>query len=193
MKNKRHDYWPILLAFLMVFPFNVEFVIMNVLTNFYNIKGWQLFKIAAILGSIEMPIWLYIFSATGRLIKDNPRIKEFYNDIRTRGFDRWFRKFIKFIADRLDPDNEENNKIMDQLRPGYFSMFLMGISLGGWIIGIPIVKFLRWYGGFFVLMLGNIVKLAAFSFGYTFLGNLSFGFLLIIFFIKFRKLIKLSA
>lgn len=171
----------------MVFPFNVEFVIMNVLTNYYQIEGWKLFKIAAVLGSIEMPIWLYLFGKVGEFIKNNSQLKEFYSDIQVRGFDKVFRRFLKFIADRFDPNNEENSKIISKLKPGYFSMFLMGVSLGGWIFGIPITRSLKWYGGFVALMVGNVVKLGAFAFGYTFLGNLSLGFLIIIFVIKLRK------
>lgn len=181
------------MAFLMAGPLNVEFVIMNILRYGYGIEGWRLFKIAAILGTLEMPIWFYIFGQIGDIIRSNQRLREFYSDVKAEGFDKYFRKFLKFFLDRFDTNNAQNTRIIKTLKPGYLSMFLMGVSLGGWLIGIPIVRTTNWYGGFIMLVLGNIVKLGAFTFGYTSLGNWSLFLLLLVFVYKIRKVIVISA
>lgn len=180
------------MAFLMAGPLNIEFVIMNILI-YQGIEGWKLFKIIAILGTLEMPVWLHIFGKMGDFIRSSQGLQEFYNDIKAGGFDKYFRKFLKFFLERFDINNARNKKLIETLKPGYMSMFLMGVSLGGWLIGIPIVRMTNWYGGFTMLILGNIVKLGAFTFGYTSLGNWSLFLLLLVFIYKIRKVIMNSA
>ncbi len=191
--NNWLKWWPIFLAFMMAGPLNIEFVIMNILKYSYGIEGWKLFQIVAILGTLEMQIWLHIFGKMGDIVKSSQRLREFYSDIKAEGFDRYFRKFLKFFLERFDTNNIQNTKLIETLKPGYISMFLMGVSLGGWVVGIPIVRKTHWYGGFIMLILGNIVKLGAFAFGYTSLGNWSLLLLLLVFVYKIRKVIVNSA
>lgn len=181
--------WPVFMALLML-SFNVEMVLMNILRFRYGITGWDLFYISAILGNIELSIWIWLIGKIGVFIKQNPGFRLFYSDIKSRGVDKLFRKSLKAIADKLDPENIEYLQRMRDIKVGYFGMFLFGVCIGAWVFGIIIFRTTRWYAGLIMMMLGNSVKLGLFAAGYSSLGWIFLPVLLLTFIYKIRQVLR---
>jgi len=181
--------WPVFLGLLLL-SFNVEIVIMNILSLHYGIMGLDLFKIGAVLGNIEMVIWIWLFGKIGIFIKENPGFKVFYSNIKSKGIDKIFRKTVKAIADRLDPENIEYLEKIKNIRIGYFDMFLFGICFGAWVLGIIIFRIKRQYFKLGALMLGNTIKIGLFAAGYSFLGLFFLPILVITFVYKINKILN---
>ena len=181
--------WPVILGLVML-SFNVEMVIMNILSSVYNIRGWNLFYFGATLGNIEMIFWIWLIGKIGIFIKENPGFRYFYNNIKTKGFDNLFRKTLKIVADRLDPENQEYLDKIKNIKIGYFDMLLFGICFGAWILGIIIFRTTRWYRGLIMLMLGNTIKLGIFAAGYSVMGWIFTPILIATFIFKIKKIFK---
>ena len=181
--------WPLFLALLLL-SFNVEMVVMNILSLHYGVRGWDLFYIGAILGNIEIVVWIWLIGKIGTFIKENPGFRAFYSNIKSRGIDKTFRKTVKAVADKLDPENMEYLEKIKNVKIGYFDMFLYGICIGAWVLGIIIFRTTRWYLKLGVLMLGNTAKIGLFAAGYSFLGLLFLPILILTFVYKINKIFK---
>ena len=181
--------WPVLVAMLLL-TFNVEVVIMNILSFRYNIIGWHLFYWAVIWGNIELLVWVWLMSKIGIFIKENPGFKSFYSNIKSRGLDKIFRKTLKSVADKLDPENKEYLEKIKMIKVGYFDMFIYGVCIGAWALGIVIFRTTKWYGGLAMLMIGNTVKLGFFAAGYSSLGLIFIPFLMLTLIYKINKVFK---
>jgi len=181
--------WPIFLALLLL-SFNVEMVIMNILSLHYGIGGLDLFYIGAVLGNTEMIVWIWLIGKIGIFIKENPNFRALYNNVKSSGIDNIFRKILKDVADKLDPENVEYLKKIKSIKIGYLDMFLYGICIGAWILGIIIFRAKRHYLKLGVLMLGNTIKIGLFAAGYSFLGLFFLPVLILTFVYKVSKIIK---
>lgn len=181
--------WPVFLGLLML-SFNVEIVVMNILSLQYGIKGWNLLSISTVLGNIEMMCWVWLIGKIGVFIKENPGFRGFYSNIKSKGIDKLFRKTIKTVAEKLDPENIEYLEKIKKIRVGYFDMFLFGVCIGAWVLGIIIFRTTRWYGGLAMLIMGNTLKLCLFAAGYSFLGWIFIPVLILTFIYKVKRVFK---
>lgn len=181
--------WPLFLGILLL-SFNVEMVIMNILSLHYGIKGWDLFCLGTVLGNCEFVVWIWLMGKVGTFIKENPGFRVFYSNIKSKGIDKIFRKTLKAVADKLDPENVEYLEKIRNIKIGYFDMFIYGVCLGAWVLGIIIFRIKRQYLKLVTLMLGNTVKIGLFAAGYSFLGLFFFPILVITLVFKANKIFK---
>ncbi|MBI2068804.1 MAG: hypothetical protein HYT67_01730 [Candidatus Yanofskybacteria bacterium] len=131
-----------------------------------GIKGWELFGYAEIAASLELAYYGWFFWWLGSLIKNNPKLKEFYDDAKAKGVDKVLRKLVKISVELLL--KESKNKRLDNAKNGnpkresFFTMFLLGGGIGTWILGLLIFHATKSYVGLAGLFLGNAVKIACF-------------------------------
>ncbi len=181
--------WPVFLALIML-SFNVEIVVMNILSLKYGIKDWDLLISAVILGNIELICWIWLIGKNSTFIKENPGFRSFYSDIKSKGLDKLFRRTIRAVAEKLDPENMEYQEKIKKIRVGYFDMFLFGVCIGAWVLGIIIFRTTRRYDSLIMLMTGNAVKLSLFAAGYSFLGWIFIPVLILTFIYKVNRVFK---
>lgn len=181
--------WPLFSGILLL-SLNVEMVIMNILSLHHGIKGWDLFYLGTILGNCEFVVWIWLIGKIGIFIKENPSFRIFYSNIKSKGIDKIFRKTLKAVADRLDPENIEYLEKIRNIKIGYFDMFLYGVCLGAWALGIIVFRVKRQYLKLGVLMFGNTVKIGLFAAGYSFLGLFFFPILIITLVFKAKKIFQ---
>lgn len=181
--------WPVFLGLVML-SLNVEMVVMNILSSWYGIRGWNLFYLGAGLGNIEMIFWIWLIGKIGIFIKENPGFRYFYSSIKSKGIDKLFRKTLKTVADKLDPENKEYLDKIKGIKIGYFDMLLFGVCFGAWILGIIMFRTTKWYAGLIMLMLGNTIKLGFFAAGYSVMGWIFVPILILTFIFKVKKIFK---
>ena len=163
---------------------------MNILSLYYGVRGFDLFCIGAVSGNIETIVWVWLVGKIVIFIKENPGFKMFYSSIKSRGIDKILRKAVKAVADKLDPENIEYLEKIKGIKIGYFDMFLYGICIGAWVLGIIVFRAKRQYLKFGTLMLGNTAKIGLFAAGYSFMGLLFLPILILTFIYKINKVFK---
>ena len=155
--------WPFLVA-LVVAWFNLELVVLPWLLA-VGISGWKLFCICLAIGEPQLLFWTWFVGWVGRFIKENPTFKDFYNDVRAKGVDKILRKLIKLLVESLFKDtNTQEPKNSNRIIRGdnFFTMFLLGVGIGTWILGIFIFYATKSYVGLLGLFVGDLVKIACF-------------------------------
>ncbi|OGM96233.1 MAG: hypothetical protein A3B86_03775 [Candidatus Yanofskybacteria bacterium RIFCSPHIGHO2_02_FULL_38_22b] len=155
--------WPFLTTTFVAYN-NVEFILIpTFIAN--GIRGWYLLYLCEVLGNLELAYYAWFFWWLGKLIKENPKLKEFYDDALVRGAGRVFRKLVKILVEMLL--EQSKSKRLEDLnkngkREGFATMFFLGVGIGTWLLGLLIFYANRSYLGLVGLFLGNITKIACF-------------------------------
>lgn len=156
--------WPFLTTAVVLY-FNVELVLIPKFM-LLGIRGWKLFSYSEIAATLELAYYGWFFWWLGSLIKNNPKLKEFYDDAKARGVDKILRKLVKISVELLvkESKSERLNNVKNGYpkRESFLTMFLLGVGIGTWLLGLLIFHATKSYIGLVGLFLGNMIKVACF-------------------------------
>lgn len=192
-KEKRwYDYWPFLTTIIVAY-FNVELILIPKFIAL-GIRGWKLFIYSEVAGTLEMAYYGWFFWWLGRTVRKSPKFREFYEDAKVRGAGRILRKLVKICVEVLDKENK-NKRITEASSnnvkgENFFTMFLLGVGIGTWLLGLLIFHATKSYFGLAGLFAGNAVKIACFVLLANFIG---FWFYLVVTIIALFKAYKFVA
>lgn len=166
-KEKRwYSYWPFLTTAVVAY-FNVELILIPKFIAL-GFRGWELFSYSEIAGTLELVYYGWFFWWLGRLIKNNPTLQEFYNDAKVRGAGKILRRLVKICVEVLEKENKSKrlegvkSGNINRSRESFFTMFLLGVGIGTWLLGLLIFHATKSYVGLAGLFLGNALKIACF-------------------------------
>lgn len=164
--------WPLLTTAVVAY-FNVELILIPKFLAL-GLRGWKLFSYSEIAGALELVYYGWFFWWLGTMIKKNPTLQEFYNDARARGLDKILKTLMKILVELVvkESGNERliNAKSGNIKRESFFTMFLLGIGIGTWLLGLLIFHANKSHVGLAGLFLGNAIKIACFVLLANFIG-----------------------
>ncbi len=130
-----------------------------------GIRGWELFYKCEIFGNLELAYYTWFFWWLGCLVKENPKIKEFYDDAKARGAGWLFRRLLKIFVEltiKKESDEQIKKAVSNGNWQNFFTMFIQGVGLGTWLLGLLIFYGTKSWVGLFGLFIGNSIKIACF-------------------------------